>query len=412
MMTTVNLSITSIVLSIGVSYLVYFILGKIPKISSAMNNDGLGKYIYLDSIRGIAATLVFIHHSIMIYNFYYTGQYGPNGAFSYESQSIRNIYTYFGQASVMIFFMITGFLFFGKLLNADNNFNIKKFYESRIRRLVPAALSGFVLLFIVALLLTKKESSLPFLKLLIGWLSFGFISLPNINNSIPGWVLNAGVFWTLAIEWKFYFLLPFMSYFIHGKKSAISFLIGSFVLITLLHKINQIDKHDVVVYSCFLFGLLAALITRINSALLNIILPKRITALAVIALLIIIFKKHDNAYNLSVAVAIFAFFLIVIFNNSIFGILKSKTLSYAGKGSYSIYILHAPILNLVCGIIIPGKSYYVSLVLSACLLGLISFLNYVCVERVFMKKNTLSSSEVDKKSNISVQLSDVKSIKQ
>lgn len=384
-MTIENINITSIAFSLGISYFVYFTLGKIPQISSAMNKDGLGKYIYLDSIRGIAATLVFIHHSIMIYNFHYVGEYGPNGAFNYESKLIRHIYTYFGQVSVMIFFMITGFLFFSKLLN--NNFNVKQFYESRIRRLFPAALSGFILILVLALLLTKNTSSLPILKLFMGWLSFGFISLPNINESIPGWVLNAGVFWTLTIEWKFYFLLPFMSYFIHGKKSAFLFLISAFLLASLLYKINQIGKSELVIYSCFLFGLLAALITKFSSININSILSKKIASLIVMVLFILIIKKYDSAYNLSVAVVIFAFFILAVFDNSFFGILKSKTLSYAGKGSYSIYILHAPVLNLVCGVIIPGKSYYASFALSAVLLGSISFINYVFIERIFMKMN-------------------------
>jgi peptidoglycan/LPS O-acetylase OafA/YrhL len=68
-----------------------------------------GRFVTLDGLRGCLAFLVFLSHAALWFFFVKTGRWEvPPSA----------MYTHFGQASVIMFFMITGMLFFSKLLRA------------------------------------------------------------------------------------------------------------------------------------------------------------------------------------------------------------------------------------------------------------------------------------------------------
>lgn len=68
----------------------------------------LGRYASIDGLRGYLAFFVFLHHSCIWYFFLRTGQWQAPPS---------NLYNHFGQSSVALFFMITGFLFFSKLID-------------------------------------------------------------------------------------------------------------------------------------------------------------------------------------------------------------------------------------------------------------------------------------------------------
>ena len=377
-----NINLFTTLYSLLIPVLIFFALGKFKKLSDVANAEGKGEYKYFDSLRGIAATLVFIHHSIMIYNFHTTGKFGPVGVFTFEHPIYRSLYVYFGQASVMIFFMITGFLFFGKILSSPDDFDVRKFFHSRIRRLLPAAASCFIVYITTLYLLTNSAWEISILKSFIAWMSFGFISLPNAGTAVPGWVLSAGVFWTLVVEWKFYILLPFISFFIRGKKSA--FLLIAILSYYIFYQYNSklINEQWAIVYTCFILGFLAALIRKCIAP--YAILSNPLSAAVAVLYLVYIFNENFIAYKLPVATSLFFIFVLISYNNSFFGLLKIKPLFYAGKSSYSIYIVHAPVLNIVCGYVLKGWSYSSCFLLSATILCCISFINYAYVERRFM----------------------------
>src|SRR5947207_7931738 len=66
-----------------------------------------GRFECLDGLRGFLALAVMVHHGMAVYMRAMTGQW-----------TVGNHPTYklFGSASVALFFMITGFLFWGKVL--------------------------------------------------------------------------------------------------------------------------------------------------------------------------------------------------------------------------------------------------------------------------------------------------------
>jgi peptidoglycan/LPS O-acetylase OafA/YrhL len=98
-----------------------------------------GYYQELESMRGILALAVVVHHALVYYFllYYHTSVIsGPNAGF----------YSQLGTAPVSFFFFITGFLFWSKLI-ADPKPQPGKFMAARLRRLGPAYLGGAALMF-------------------------------------------------------------------------------------------------------------------------------------------------------------------------------------------------------------------------------------------------------------------------
>lgn len=69
-----------------------------------------GRNDSIDGLRGYLAFFVFLHHSLVWYFYIKTGSWNVLDS---------HFYNHLGQTSVVFFFMITGFLFYAKLLNKD-----------------------------------------------------------------------------------------------------------------------------------------------------------------------------------------------------------------------------------------------------------------------------------------------------
>src|SRR4051812_45213259 len=82
------------------------------------------KHLSIDGLRGYLAFFVFLHHSAIWY-FYLRA--------SVWTLPPSHLYTHFGHSGVALFFMITGFLFFLKLIEARTKpIDWIKLYVARI----------------------------------------------------------------------------------------------------------------------------------------------------------------------------------------------------------------------------------------------------------------------------------------
>src|SRR5262249_21839223 len=96
--------------------------------------DEAGRHVAIDGLRGFLALGVLFHHALFRFNLVTTGNWAiPDAAF----------YTLLGQVAVMTFFMITGFLFWDRVLRGWGGsqqsalVDWRHFYGARIRRIVP-----------------------------------------------------------------------------------------------------------------------------------------------------------------------------------------------------------------------------------------------------------------------------------
>lgn len=164
-----------------------------------------GRFASIDGLRGYLAFFVFLHHSCIWYFYLRTGQWKVPPS---------NLYTHFGETSVALFFMITGFLFFSKLIEGKTKrIDWGKLFVSRILRLVPLYFFLMFSLFILVAYLSNgilNESVWTLLIKMVRWLGFTILGGPNLNGIHTGLII-AGVAWSLPYEWFFYLSLPLLA---------------------------------------------------------------------------------------------------------------------------------------------------------------------------------------------------------
>ncbi|MGD0251639.1 MAG: acyltransferase [Verrucomicrobiota bacterium] len=154
-----------------------------------------GRMPDLDGLRAIAVLLVLMDHFV---------------SFSFPVQTIRTV-TAFGWVGVDLFFVLSGFLIGGILLDhreASNYYRVF-FYRRRFLRIVPL----YAVLLTPALLVVGLGWQSHFgghgLGIVNGWTMLAYLCF--VQNfivpflTIPGYL---GPAWSLAVEEQFYLLLP------------------------------------------------------------------------------------------------------------------------------------------------------------------------------------------------------------
>lgn len=139
----------------------------------------------LDSIRGIAVLMVLLLHGVA----------RPlNAALSRPGEWLLSMSQH-GGAGVNLFFVLSGFLITGILLDGKGKPDyFRRFYTRRALRILPALCATLLLLFMG------------------GWINwrFALVSIAFLANTAPllGVPLQYGPLWSLAVEEHFYMLWP------------------------------------------------------------------------------------------------------------------------------------------------------------------------------------------------------------
>lgn len=167
-----------------------------------MNNRLIG----LDAIRGVAVLMVLIYH------------YGELKIFPHHFY----INYLFGMFGVDLFYVLSGF-FITKAIISPSTWNPLSFFEARVRRIYPAYL------FSLLIFLFLSSNSFDYNYFLITLLHI--LMLHNLFPGIGGAV--NGPFWTLGVEFPYYFLMLALAPFIRNLKGffLVNFL---FILISIV----------------------------------------------------------------------------------------------------------------------------------------------------------------------------------
>ena len=160
------------------------------------------RVVTLDGLRGFLALAVFFHHSSIYHGFLLGAlwQLPPSRP-----------YALMGQMGVAFFFMITGYLFWSRLIDEQGQTNWMRLYVGRVFRIGPLYLAAIAAMLLFVAIRTGLHLNLPVDQLApqIGrWLELGFIVGPDVNLYGNTALILAGVTWTLHYEWIFYLALP------------------------------------------------------------------------------------------------------------------------------------------------------------------------------------------------------------
>ncbi|HET8842818.1 MAG TPA: acyltransferase [Ktedonobacteraceae bacterium] len=150
----------------------------------------------LDGVRAIAALLVVSLHL----------NKGSGVPWDFNSEPLSTSFAVFGRTGVVLFFILSGFLLFRPYVQAllfqDEWPSIRTFYIRRIFRIWPAY---YFTLFTMIILFQHQYLQPEHWKELALFLTF------FMDSSIKTWQQLNGPFWTLAIEWQFYMVLPWLA---------------------------------------------------------------------------------------------------------------------------------------------------------------------------------------------------------
>jgi peptidoglycan/LPS O-acetylase OafA/YrhL len=170
---------------------------------------------FLDGLRGIAILLVICFH-----------------AFAREIKVSSYNETYhdfplvkYGYLGVELFFLISGFVI---LMSLEKNDSFFSFIYKRWLRLFPAMLIATVLVYSTSFFLYERPAGVPQFNSILPGLIFMEPSWIKLITGIEISPLE-GAFWSLYVEFKFYFIFGFL-YFLFGKKYAIIGVFSLFIL--------------------------------------------------------------------------------------------------------------------------------------------------------------------------------------
>lgn len=360
----------------------------------------LVQYIPIDGLRGYLAFCVFLHHASLWYFYLHTNVWG---------EPPSRMYVHFGGTSVSLFFMITGFLFFQKLINNNKKpVDWVHLFVSRILRLSPVYLVAMLLGFIIVLALSQwkiTDRPLAFLHEVFNWSAFTIVGKPPINHTTHMDFITAGVTWTLIYEWLFYLSLPIIGLIFFRIRVNVIILLLSILLVLVIYKYNLLKPVN---FYSFSAGLMAAFLIRSKTFV--VIIPQKIFSVIILLCLIATIYFFETPYDIFPLTLIATAFIIIAGGNSLFGLLSNKVSRMMGQISYPMYLLHPILLFVTFRFILgfnntvqqPVYAYWLIVSVCASALVFICFAAHYFVELPCMKATAKVAAAIKRFRNYSV----------
>jgi peptidoglycan/LPS O-acetylase OafA/YrhL len=284
----------------------------------------------LDGVRGVAILLVLVHN---LHGFYTL-------PFSYL--------TAYGWMGVDLFFVLSGFLITGVLLDSKSSGTyFRDFYARRCLRIWPLYYGVLLLMFGVLPLLTPQNATEIFHRS-HPWWSYPFF-LQNFLVADPSAAVGPlGVSWSLAVEELFYVFWPFFVRFVPLRLLGVG---ACFVCVLSPVLRLYFVSHDWLIYSnpfCRLDGLMAggllAILVRKPDFQPGRLVPAAWIGLILGGPLAIVSEVHQQRW-LTFSLAVLAsvgFVYLAQFSQWawIRAVLTNRFLIFSGTISYGLYLLH------------------------------------------------------------------------
>lgn len=344
-----------------------------PVVASAVfQDDTKDRYASMDGLRGILAFSVFIHHSILAHNFARTGVQG----------SSSNFETLIGRASVALFFMITAYLFWGRVLRREGRLDWPAFFRGRMLRLLPLYIFAVLTLFFVIAVDSDFTLRVPVIDLIkqgAAWFAFSALGFPDINR-VEHTAKILSLIYTLKYEWVFYFALPLGALIYRFFKRSWPIYAAVF-LISLLGPAWSF-------FGFFVGGAVAIHLVDAKYPNAKILWP----TLGIFGLITLDFFFHDILGPIQ-ALLLLPVFIAAMRAEGPWAILRWRPLRFLGHISYSVYLMQGLLIHMLVGWVI-GTSVYGSLdslqfygvvLLMGIALIAISTITFLVIERPLMK---------------------------
>ncbi len=360
----------------------------------------------LDGLRFIAALLVIIHHIEMSKKeMGLSHVFGSSVFGEYQIGTLESFVHVIGKLGVVLFFSLSGFLITYLLIiekERTNTVAIGKFYLRRVLRIWPL----YFLIVIFALFIAPHIDFLSIPEYPIEqvqshlWIkAFLFLFfLPNLVLVGLGIIPFAGQTWSIGTEEQFYLIWPWI---VSRSKNILKLLITIIVVYVLVLGLLSSNLSEHAYYhlakrfwnafniDIMAIGGIAAVMVYNKAPILKVLFTKQVQYinLAVIALLIA-FGVHFPFLHFEIYGVLFTLMIMNLASNpdSVLN-LEHKSLKYAGKISYGLYMYHSLVILVVLKTLQKFDMYsdYLLYPLSVIFSVIIATLSYEFFEKQFLK---------------------------
>ena len=308
-----------------------------------------------------------------------------------------------GYLGVDIFFVISGFLI-SKMIFSKKRIDLKKFIHNRLTRIVPAYFFVLFIFLPIFVFLLTPESLTTYIKSNISSLFFlsNFFYLSEVNYYNPSIKFqNLLHTWSLSIEMQFYLLFALTIYLFSKlvtKKNLINYLLtlilfSFFFSIFCYYKYNNFNFFNLLsrLYE-FLLGSIVFFAVYKKYYSVNIFSRKSqvLAILYYISILILFLSpiimtsnfNYSFLNNLIICLsASIIIFVSIKLKNDYISLIKNRLFIFFGTISYSLYLIHYPIINIFKELQIN------SFVLIVFICIIFSYVSYYLIEKNdFIKK--------------------------
>ncbi|RYF40526.1 MAG: acyltransferase, partial [Cytophagaceae bacterium] len=361
-------SLLFIIMPVGMLMVIFILLRSVPALwQLTVGAEDNRRNHTMDGVRGLLSLWVLTHHLLVISTpaALPLKPLAPSGAV--EMLMGSSFFT-------APFYALTGMLFGGALLVSGGKLNTWQFLRRRLFRLLPVYILSIGMVIFFAFYMTSFKLNISLFKMAkeIGrWSSFGFLKMYDINSApVASW---HGMLWTLPFEICFYLALPVFAFAQRKLRTPAILVIG-------LLAMGAFNWQ----FLFFATGVVAAAALswrhRWNSVVWTVLSIAALFGLGLTASL------RSPALQ---AVLLIPILVAAAKQIRLFFLFRGKPIRFIGEISYSIYILHFPILSITFDIFI-NREHFSSLEMPVrlallCVIGVmiicLSATSYVFVER-------------------------------
>lgn len=361
--------------------------------SAPQESSAPGRLNFIEGLRGLAAFYVVLQHICTMID-PHRKMARPGAQPEWLAQVMGGLW--FGGLAVAGFIVISGFCLQLSLFNRGDGSRTdwRKFFARRCWRILPPYYACLALSLVVCWLVTQHQSGLPWVQYLPVTAENLTAHLLMVHNLQPEWMYKInGVLWSISIEFQLYFFFPLFVWLLHRAGRGVLMIVLSGLAAWLLISYAPAAKLYVHFIPLFGLGMVAASVAfRPDARKLPSWVWAGLSVMALVATVIACRETkeawiRDSLCGISLAALLT--FCAQKPGSMLSRALGVRTLVGLGAFSYSLYLMHHPILQVLfahrpewASTVTRQFAYLVALIP---LILLLCWLFYLAFERPFIK---------------------------
>lgn len=350
------------------------------------------RYKQLDSLRGLAALFVFFGH--------FLGMQANSSLYSNYLVTPLGI-LFNGNASVILFFVLSGFVLSLPFVNGNKPLKLSTFYIKRIFRIYPAFIVAILLALLLKYYVFDKTGMAPFSVWIRSFWMWEW-SHQTLTEVLKTLLLAGPKFdthlidppiWSLVIEMKMSIVLPVLILIV--SRNSVGLNIALLFILALLT--YQRDSWEL---SIFYMGVLLA---RYHLYFVGVV-SKWSATIIVVSLLFVVVLFNNNyefagyfeglslankyiASNYLIAVSSCIIMVIILARKSLTNIFEQSIFIFLGNISYGFYLIHLPLIIVFGSVFSNRFTWSPAYIFTSTLIAsiVIAYVLFIWIEKPFQK---------------------------